>query len=102
MMGHEVHSYAVGIDENGVVHEYVTGDLKLEMRAKIEAKIKAEQAANHFRKHIFQIILLVTLFCKLYFFSCYLLLILFIYATWACTLRICPYINYSFISGGCW
>ena len=54
MMGHEVHSYAVGIDENGVVHEYVTGDLKPEVRAKIEAKIKAEQAAKRERRERYQ------------------------------------------------
>ena len=54
MMGHEVHSYAVGIDENGVVHEYVTGDLKPEVRAKIEAKIKAEQAEKRERRERYQ------------------------------------------------
>ena len=54
MMGHEVHSYAVGIDENGAVHEYVTGDLKPEVRAKIEAKIKAEQAAKRKRREKYQ------------------------------------------------
>ncbi len=48
--GHEIHSYAVGIDENGVVHTYTTGDLKPEVRAKIEAKIKAEQAAKRARR----------------------------------------------------
>ncbi len=42
-MGHEIYSYAVGVDENGVVHTYVTGDLKPEVRAKMEARVKAEQ-----------------------------------------------------------
>ncbi len=50
LMGHELHSYAVGIDEHGVVHKYLTGDLKPEVRAKIEARIKAEQAAKRARR----------------------------------------------------
>ena len=54
MMGHELHSYAVGIDENGVVHKYLTGDLKPEVRAKIEAKIRAEQAAKRKRRERYQ------------------------------------------------
>ncbi len=49
-MGHEIYSYAVGIDENGVVHKYVTGDLKPEVRAKMEAKVKAEQEAKRARR----------------------------------------------------
>ncbi len=49
-MGHEIYSYAVGIDENGVVHIYVTGDLKPEVRAKIEAKVKAEQEEKRARR----------------------------------------------------
>ncbi len=49
-MGHEIHSYAVGIDENGVVHKYVTGDLKPEVRAKMEAKVKAEQEEKRARR----------------------------------------------------
>ena len=54
MNGFEVSSYAVGIDENGVVHKYLTGDLKPEVRAKIEAKIKAEQAAKRERRERYQ------------------------------------------------
>ena len=50
LMGHELYSYAVGIDENGVVHKYLTGDLKPEVRAKIEAKVRAEQAAKRARR----------------------------------------------------
>ena len=54
MNGFEVSSYAVGIDENGVVHKYLTGDLKPEVRAKIEAKIKAEQAEKRERRERYQ------------------------------------------------
>ncbi len=53
-MGHEIYSYAVGIDENGVVHKYVTGDLKPEVRAKMEAKVKAEQEAKRARRERYQ------------------------------------------------
>ncbi len=53
-MGHEIYSYAVGIDENGVVHTYVTGDLKPEVRAKIEAKVKAEQEEKRARRERYQ------------------------------------------------
>lgn len=53
-MGHEIHSYAVGVDENGVVHTYVTGDLKPEVRAKIEAKVKAEQEEKQKRRKKYQ------------------------------------------------
>ncbi len=49
-MGHEIYSYAVGIDENGVVYKYVTGDLKPEVRAKMEAKVKSEQEAKRARR----------------------------------------------------
>ena len=48
--GFEIHSYAVGIDSHGIVHTYVTGDLKPEVRAKIEAKIKAEQEEKRARR----------------------------------------------------
>ena len=48
--GFEIHSYAVGIDSHGIVHTYVTGDLKPEVRAKIEAQIKAEQEAQRARR----------------------------------------------------
>ena len=48
--GHVIHSYAVGIDSDGIVHTYVTGDLKPEVRAKIEAKMKAEDEAKRARR----------------------------------------------------
>ena len=50
MNGFEMYSYAVSIDENGVGYVYVTGDLKPEVRAKIEAKIRAEQEAKRARR----------------------------------------------------
>ncbi len=53
-MGHEIYSYAVGIDEHGIVHTYVTGDLKPEVRAKIEAKVKAEQEEKRARRKRYQ------------------------------------------------
>ena len=49
-MGHEIHSYAVGVDADGIVHIYVTGDLKPEVRARIEAQIKAEQEEKRTRR----------------------------------------------------
>ena len=52
--GHEIHSYAVGIDSDGIVHTYVTGDLKPEVRAKIEAKMKAEDEAKRARREKFK------------------------------------------------
>ena len=48
--GFEIHSYAVGIDSHGIVHKYVTGDLKPEVRAKIEAKMKAEEEEKRARR----------------------------------------------------
>lgn len=42
-MGHEIHSCGVVIHSDGTVTEFVTGDLKPEVRAKIEAQVKAEQ-----------------------------------------------------------
>lgn len=41
--GFEIYSYGVGIEADGTVYTYTCGDLKPEVRAKIEAKIKAEQ-----------------------------------------------------------
>ena len=52
--GFEIHSYAVGIDSDGTVYKYVTGDLKPEVRAKIEAKMKAEDAAKRDRREKFK------------------------------------------------
>ena len=54
MIGHEIYSYAVTIDEKGVVHKIVTGGPKPEVQAKIEAKIKAEQAAKRKRRERYQ------------------------------------------------
>lgn len=54
MNGFEVSSYAVGIDEKGVVYKYLTGDLKPEVRAKIEAQVRAEQAAKRARRVWYQ------------------------------------------------
>lgn len=51
--GHEVYSYGVHIDSHGTVYTYVCGDLKPEVRAKIEAQIKAEQAAKKARREMF-------------------------------------------------
>jgi len=49
-MGHEVYSYGVVVHSDGTVYTYVCGDLKPEVRAKIEAKIKAEQEEKTKRK----------------------------------------------------
>lgn len=51
--GHEVYSYGVHIDSHGTVYTYVCGDLKPEVRAKIEAQIRAEQAAKKARREMF-------------------------------------------------
>lgn len=42
-MGHEIHSCGIVIHPDGTVTHYISGDLKPEVRAKIEAQIKAEQ-----------------------------------------------------------
>lgn len=41
-MGHEIHSCGIVIHPDGTVTHYICGDLKPEVRAKIEARIKAE------------------------------------------------------------
>lgn len=51
--GHEVYSYGVHIDSHGTVYTYVCGDLKPEVRARIEAQIRAEQAAKKARREMF-------------------------------------------------
>lgn len=51
--GHEVYSYGVHIDSRGTVYTYVCGDLKPEVRARIEAQIRAEQAAKKARREMF-------------------------------------------------
>ncbi len=52
--GFEIYSYGVGIEADGTVYTYVCGDLKPEVRAKIEAQIKAEQAEKAKRKKQYQ------------------------------------------------
>ncbi len=52
--GFELSSYAVYVDEKGVVYKLVTGDLKPEVRAKIEAQVRAEQAAKRARRQKYQ------------------------------------------------
>ncbi len=54
MMGHELYSYAVTVDENGVVHKILTGGLKPEVQARIEAQRKAEHAAKRERRARYQ------------------------------------------------
>ena len=49
-LGHEIYSYGVVVHSDGTVYTYVCGDLKPEVRAKIEAKIKAEQEEKAKRK----------------------------------------------------
>lgn len=52
--GFEIYSYGVGIEADGTVYTYVCGDLKPEVRAKIEAQIKAEQEERAKRKKQYQ------------------------------------------------
>jgi len=49
-MGHEIYSYGVVVHSDGTVYTYVCGDLKPEVRARIEAKVKAEQGEKAKRK----------------------------------------------------
>lgn len=49
-MGHEIHSSGIVIHSDGTVTHYVSGDLKPEVRAKIEARIKAEAEEKAKRK----------------------------------------------------
>lgn len=53
-MGHEIHSSGVVIHPDGTVTYYVCGDLKPEVRARIEAQIKAEDEAKAQRKREYQ------------------------------------------------
>lgn len=53
-MGHEIHSCGIVIHPDGTVTHYISGDLKPEVRAKIEAKIKAEQEEKAKRKKQYQ------------------------------------------------
>lgn len=50
IMGHEIHSSGIVIHEDGTVTHYVSGDLKPEVRAKIEAQIKKEQEEKRARR----------------------------------------------------
>lgn len=49
-MGHEIHSSGIVIHPDGTVTHYISGDLKPEVRAKIEARIKAEDEEKAKRK----------------------------------------------------
>lgn len=53
-MGHEIHSSGIVIHPDGTVTHYVCGDLKPEVRARIEGQIKAEAKAKAKRKQAYQ------------------------------------------------
>lgn len=53
-MGHEIHSSGIVIHSDGTVTHYISGDLKPEVRAKIEAKMKAEDEEKAKRKKRYQ------------------------------------------------
>lgn len=53
-MGHEIHSSGIVIHPDGTVTHYTSGDLKPEVRAKIEARIKAENEEKAKRKRQYQ------------------------------------------------
>lgn len=53
-MGHEIHSSGIIIHPDGTVTHYISGDLKPEVRAKIEAKMKAEDEEKAKRKKRYQ------------------------------------------------
>ena len=53
-MGHEIHSSGIVIHPDGTVTHYISGDLKPEVRAKIEAKMKAEEEEKAKRKKRYQ------------------------------------------------
>lgn len=48
--GHQITSYGVVVHPDGTVSTYTCGDLKPEVRAKIEAKMKAEDEAKRARR----------------------------------------------------
>ena len=48
--GFEIYSYGVGIESDGTVYTYTCGDLKPEVRAKIEAQVKSEQEEKREKK----------------------------------------------------
>lgn len=53
-MGHEIHSSGVVIHPDGTVTYYVTGDLKPEVRARIDAQIRVEDEAKAKRKREYE------------------------------------------------
>lgn len=54
VMGHEIHSCGIVIHSDGTVTHYITGDLKPEVRAKIEARMKAEDEEKAKRRKMYQ------------------------------------------------
>lgn len=52
--GFEIYSYGVVIHSDGTVYTYSCGDLKPEVRAKIEARVKAEQEEKRNRREKYQ------------------------------------------------
>lgn len=52
-MGHEIHSCGIVIHPDGTETYYITGDLKPEVKAKIEARIKAEQEEKASRRRMY-------------------------------------------------
>lgn len=52
--GFEIYSYGVGIESDGTVYTYTCGDLKPEVKAKIEAQVKAEQEEKLNRRKKYQ------------------------------------------------
>lgn len=53
LMGHEIHSSGIVIHSDGTVTHYVSGDLKPEIRARIEAQMRAEAEAKAERKRAY-------------------------------------------------
>lgn len=53
-MGHEIHSSGIVIHPDGTVTHYTSGDLKPEVRARIEAKVKAEREEKINRRKQYQ------------------------------------------------
>lgn len=54
LMGHEIHSSGIVIHPDGTVTHYISGDLKPEVRARIEAQMKAEAEEKAKRKRMYQ------------------------------------------------
>lgn len=53
LIGHEIHSSGIVIHSDGTVTHYVSGDLKPEVRARIEAQMRAEAEAKAERKRAY-------------------------------------------------